>query len=213
GSVLLSDLPLRVKVEAFFHLTATVSFLLMLVLSLLMPVAFFARIDRGWAGTFAMDLPLFLGATSSVCWFYALSQRRLGRSWLSQLSQLPMVLALGIGMSLNNARAVVEALVGYETGFIRTPKYDVRVGAKMSWHRKRYATRQWLQPLLELLIGLWYFPAIAYAISEGGRALLGLPFLLLFQFGYLYVSLVTFGQAFQGLRERTSSSSRAIRSA
>jgi len=197
--LLKSNLPKRVKFEAWFHLTANFSFLLMFVLSLLMPLTLFVRIDRGWAGTFAMDLPLFAAATLSVCQFYALSQRALGRSLIDQIRYLPLVLALGVGMSLNNTRAVLEAVFGHDTPFVRTPKYDIR-SAKVGWHVKRYVNKRWLQPTLELAIGLWFTPAVWVAVATGGRALLSLPFLLLFQFGFLYVSLMSLGQSMRGWR-------------
>ncbi len=196
-----SRLPGHVKAEACFHLTANVSFVLMLALSLLMPMTVAARIDRGWLGTFAMDLPLFLLATLSVCQFYALSQRQLGRTLWEQVRHVPVVLALGVGMSLNNTRAVLEALSGHDTPFVRTPKYDIRE-AGQAWHGKRYVRPAWRQPLVELLIGLWFTPGIVLACTYGGRALLSLPFLVLFQAGYLYVSLVSLGQLARSGRRR-----------
>jgi hypothetical protein len=201
GDVLRSDLPRAVKLEALFQLTANAAYLLMALLSVLMPLTLFVRVDRGWAGSLAMDLPLFLLATVAVCNFYALSQRELGRGLLEQIRNLPMVLALGIGMSLNNGRAVLEALIGHKSGFVRTPKYDVR-GRKDRWHGKNYVHFKWIQPILELALGLWFTPAILFAIEHGGRSLLTLPFLVLFQFGYLYVSLLSIGQILLGLRAR-----------
>ena len=202
-SILRSRLPRRIKLEALFHLTANFSFLLMFLLSILMPATLFVRIDRGWVGTVAMDLPLFIVATLSVCQFYALSQKALGRSLWERLKYLPLVLALGVGMSLNNTRAVVEALVRRTTPFVRTPKYDIST-QNTSWVGKRYATRRWLQPVLELALGLWFTPAIYFALAHGGRALLALPFLALFQFGYLYVSLTSLGQTLRLTRFRAT---------
>ena len=199
--LLRSNVPATIKTEAFFHLTANVSFLLMFMLSLLMPLTLFVRVDRGWGGTFAMDLPLFVAATLSVCNFYALSQRALGRSLWDQVKYLPLVLALGVGMSINNGRAVVEALVGHKTPFVRTPKYNIKKQTEQ-WHTKRYVRKRWIQPLMELALGLWFTPAIWFALEQGGRALLSLPFLLLFQFGYVYVSTMSLAQVVRATRFR-----------
>ena len=204
-AVLRSDLPRRVKFEACFHLTANISFLLMFLLSILMPMTMWVRVDRGLEWSFAFDLPLFVLSTLAVCHFYALSQRELGKSLWAQIKYVPSVLALGVGMSLNNSRAVVEALLGHETPFVRTPKYDIRTKAKGDsgdWHLKKYVKPKWRQPVLELLIGLWFIPGVVLALMHGGRALLSLPFLLLFQAGYLYVSIVSLGQLFRGARRR-----------
>ena len=46
--LLQSDLPFKVKVEAFFHLTANFNYLLMIVLSVLMFPAMVFRYNMGW---------------------------------------------------------------------------------------------------------------------------------------------------------------------
>ncbi len=38
------------------------------------------------------------------------------------MALIPAVMMLGIGMGINQTRAVVEALVGQESSFVRTPK-------------------------------------------------------------------------------------------
>jgi hypothetical protein len=166
-----------------------------------MPVITFIRIDRGLELTLLMDVPLFLMATCSVCYFYFHSQR--GKDgWLKALWSLPLVLALGVGMSLNNSRAVIEAIIGRKTPFIRTPKYDI--GAKKDhWEKKHYQDYQWVQPLFEILVGIWFTPAILMVLQTGGLAYGSLPFLLLFQFGFLYVGLVSYGQTLMGMRSAT----------
>ena len=61
--VLKSDMPFHTKLEAWYHLTANISYPLMIVLStLLMP----AMIIRSWQGMLQMmliDLPLFMAST------------------------------------------------------------------------------------------------------------------------------------------------------
>ena len=48
-----------------------------------------------------------------------------------------MVLALGIGLAINNARAVIEALLGHQSEFTRTPKYGIE-SRTQSWKKARY---------------------------------------------------------------------------
>jgi cellulose synthase/poly-beta-1,6-N-acetylglucosamine synthase-like glycosyltransferase len=199
--LLKSDLPQKVKVEAFFHLTANSAYVMMLLLSIMMPLVLMVRVDRGWLGTLAMDLPLFVFATLSVVNFYALSQRQLGRGLVAQLKYIPHVLALGVGMTLNNTRAVVEALVGHPSEFQRTPKYDIRKTGQ-SWQANRYVRTKWLQPLAEVALGLWMTPGVVVALETGGRALAALPFLILFQTGFLYVGIASLAQAFGVSRAR-----------
>ena len=120
--ILASELPLPIKIEAAFHLTANFAYPLMVLLSILMFPAMVIRYNMGWYEMMIIDIPLFLGATMSVCSFYLMSQREIfGDSWRSRIKYLPAVLSVGIGLSVNNAKAVIEALLGIESEFTRTP--------------------------------------------------------------------------------------------
>src|SRR5436305_10459956 len=140
-SVLRSDAPFHVKLEAWYHLTANLSYPLMIVLSvLLMP----AMIIRSWQGPlqmFLIDLPLFMASTMSVSSFYLVSQKELfPRTWYKTFLYLPFLMALGVGLTIANTEAVLEALVGHKSAFARTPKYSVQKKGEKSQakvYRKR----------------------------------------------------------------------------
>src|SRR6202521_1245921 len=123
--ILRSDLPRDVKIEAFFHLTANLTYPLMILLTVLMPVSMVIRFKHGWYEVLLLDLPFFWAATMSVVMFYVASQREIGMPVWHRLRYLPFIMALGIGLCVNQARAVLEALLGYETGFTRTPKMGI----------------------------------------------------------------------------------------
>jgi cellulose synthase/poly-beta-1,6-N-acetylglucosamine synthase-like glycosyltransferase len=183
-TILASQLPLKVKVEATFHLTANFAYPLMVLLSVLMFPAMVIRYNMGWYEMLLVDVPLFLGATASVCSFYLVSQREIfGKDWKARIKYLPAVLAVGIGLSVNNAKAVLEALVGHESEFTRTPKYRVEATGD-DWKRKHYSGGQSLVPFVELGLGVYFAIMAGYAILNG---IFGtLPFILLFQTGFLY---------------------------
>jgi hypothetical protein len=107
---------------------------------------------------------------------------------------LPLVTALGIGLSVNQARAVVEALMGYETGFTRTPKHGVK-GAGESVTRKRYKAAVTFQPIVELALAAYMTYGVLYLIER--EVYYSLPFLVLFQVGFAYVGLAS---VYEGLR-------------
>ncbi|MEZ5319979.1 MAG: glycosyltransferase family 2 protein [Vicinamibacterales bacterium] len=190
--ILVSDLPRRVKVEAFFHLTANFNYLLMVVLSLLMFPAMYVRYSMGWTEMLLIDVPFFASATMSVLNFYAMSQREAyPDDWKSRLKYLPAVLAVGIGLAINNTRAVVEALRGDPGEFKRTAKYGIeRTGD--GWQGKRYAQSMLAQPLIELGLGLYFTLTVVYALANEIYGTL--PFLMLFQFGFLYTGLLSIFQ-------------------
>jgi cellulose synthase/poly-beta-1,6-N-acetylglucosamine synthase-like glycosyltransferase len=191
-----SDLPYAVKKEAFFHLTANVAYLLMIPLAVLMPITVVVRVSHGWIEVLLLDLPFFATATMSVLVFYVASQREIQATTWQRVKYLPYLMALGIGMSVNQARAVVEALLGHQTVFTRTPKSGVQGGASSPAPRKRYRVAVSLQPLLELALAAYFTLAVVWVIDRG--VWYSLPFLILFQAGFAYVGLMS---AIEGLRD------------
>ena len=190
--ILAAKLPLAVKVEAFFHLTANFNYILMCVLSVLMFPSMVIRYNMGWYEMMLIDVPLFMGATLSVCSFYLTSQREVfPDSWTTRLKYLPAVLSMGIGLSVNNAKAVLEALFGHESEFTRTPKYAVE-RASDEWKQKRYRGGVNFVPFVELGLGVYFTYMALYAATNG---IFGtLPFIILFQFGFLYTGVLSLSQ-------------------
>ena len=186
--ILASALPLRVKVEAAFHLTANIAYPLIVLLSLLMFPSIVIRFDMGWQEMLLIDVPVFLAATVSVMSFYIVSQREIYTDWKSRLKVLPMLLSLGIGMSLNNARAVLEGLFGRDTSFVRTPKYRIESTGDR-WGPKKYRGPRGRLPFAELAFGIYFTFTTAYAASY--QIFGSIPFLLLFQVGFLYTGLLS----------------------
>jgi cellulose synthase/poly-beta-1,6-N-acetylglucosamine synthase-like glycosyltransferase len=196
--VFASNASRHVKIEAVYHLTANLSYPLMIVLSVLLLPAMIIRFYQGWFQMLYIDLPLFMASTFSISSFYLVSQKELfPKSWLRSLLYLPLLMSLGIGLTITNTRAVLEALVGKQTAFARTPKYRVeskkdRIGAKK--YRKRLG---WV-PWLELLIGTYFALAVFYAIDNENY--FTVPFLLLFVIGYWVTGLMSLLQGrFAGL--------------
>ena len=193
--ILRAPLPLSVKAEAFFHLTANFNYLLMTVLSLLMFPAMYVRYNMGWYEMLLIDVPLFLAATMSVANFYVVCQREAHDDWVSRLKYLPLLMSIGIGLCVNNSRAVIEALIGRQTEFARTPKYGIE-RRQDEWIGKKYRTATVVQPLIELGLGLYFTYAVFYALSN--QIYGTLPFLMLFQIGFLYTGVLSIAQQYAG---------------
>jgi cellulose synthase/poly-beta-1,6-N-acetylglucosamine synthase-like glycosyltransferase len=193
--ILMADLPLKVKVEAFFHLTANFNYLLMIALSLLMFPAMVVRYEMGWTEMLLIDIPLFAAATLSVFNFYLISQREAYPDWKSRVKYLPVVMAIGIGLAINNTKAVLEALFGGPGEFTRTPKYGIE-RRQDDWQHKKYHQSMPIQPLIEVGFGLYFTMTVLYALANGIYGTL--PFLILFQFGFLYLGLMSILQQFRG---------------
>jgi cellulose synthase/poly-beta-1,6-N-acetylglucosamine synthase-like glycosyltransferase len=201
--VLKSDQPFRVKLEAWYHLTANLSYPLMVILSVLLLPAMVIRFYQGWFQMLYIDIPLFLASTFSISSFYLVSQRELfPKTWPRALLYLPFLMALGIGLTVTNTRAVLEALIGKQTAFARTPKYRVESRTdkiRATTYRKRLG---WV-PWIELLIGSYFAMTVYYAVQNENY--LTVPFLLLFVIGYWYTGLMSLLQGrFGGLSLSTA---------
>jgi len=192
--VLLSKAPLKVKVEAYFHLTCFTLHLYMMILVLMLFPAIYLQcvpIENGsmWRGIF--DLGVFTLATLSASVFYIASQVQLFRDWRTVLRFLPMLMALGVGMCVSNTKAILEAFFGKKSEFVRTPKYGSSSRSRLGGvDRTRRPKRQWL-PYVEFLFGL-YMSACAVFSLISLRAAMTAPFLVIFAFGFFYVSVLSF---------------------
>jgi cellulose synthase/poly-beta-1,6-N-acetylglucosamine synthase-like glycosyltransferase len=199
--ILQSDQPFKVKAEAFFHLSANFNYPLMCVLSVLMAPSMVIRYNMGWYEMLLIDIPLFFAATASVANFYMVCQRELyPRTWTERLKYLPFLMSIGIGLAVNNTRAVIEALMHKQSEFARTPKYRIEGGgngpAGGEWMAKKYRQAVVVQPLVELALGLYFTATLVYALANGIYGTV--PFLMLFQVGFLYTGLLSLVQQFGG---------------
>jgi len=185
--ILKAKIPLKAKVEALFHLTNNFAYLLMVVLSLLMPLSIYFRYQLGWMHSFYIDLPLFLSATFSVTFFYTCAQREIYADWKKRLRYIPFNLALGIGISVNNAKAVVEALFKHQTEFKRTPKYAIEKKTDL-WKNKKYTHPFNWVTFVELFLGVYFSLTLSYVIEQ--QIYISIPFMILFQIGYFYIALM-----------------------
>jgi cellulose synthase/poly-beta-1,6-N-acetylglucosamine synthase-like glycosyltransferase len=191
--ILRSSQPLAVKAEAFFHLSANFNYLLMSLLSLLMFPAMVVRYSMGWSEMMLIDVPLFFAATASVGNFYIVSQRELYKDWRQRLKYLPFLMSIGIGLCVNNTRAVLEAMFRKESEFARTPKYGIERSGD-EWAGKKYHQTVGIQSIIEVALGLYFTATVYYALSN--QIYGTLPFLMLFQVGFLYTGLLSILQQF-----------------
>jgi cellulose synthase/poly-beta-1,6-N-acetylglucosamine synthase-like glycosyltransferase len=194
-------LPWSIKSEAFFHLTCTVVYPLMVLLTLLMYPSFFAVYGPFKSQTWAQWIfsgSLFILATCSASTFFLFAQRELfGKqaAWRSML-YLPFLMGLGVGISLNNAKAVCEAIWGAikqkPSEFVRTPKYGVTGNDKKNWQTTRVFTlKKLLLPMTEVAFGIYMLVCLAISVLSW-RGIGSAPFLAIFCAGYLYVGFNSF---------------------
>jgi hypothetical protein len=190
-TLLRSRLSLRIKVEAVVHLTANVGYPLMVALALLVVPSVWLRSGVSPWMILAIDLPIFTASSVSVAAFYLVAHREAVGSLRGILPWVPFLMAIGIGLSINNSRAVLEALGGHQSDFKRTPKYNLRAGQKFA--SRRYRGRVTRDTWIELALALYFTVAIAATAAAGIWG--AVPFLVLFQVGYGYTAILTLSQS------------------
>jgi len=184
-----SKVPRRIKIEAVYHLTANLSYPLMIIMTALLMPAMIVRFYQGWFQMLLIDFPLFTASSFSIAVFYLASERELyPKTWMKTFLYLPFLMALGIGLTVTNTKAVVEALLGIKSPFARTPKYRVAKKGEVT-HAAKYRKRLMLAPWIELFIGTYFLMAIVYTFSNHNY--FTAPFLILFVIGYWYTGLMS----------------------
>ena len=163
-----------------------------------------------------ITMTLFFFATVTVCMFYVAAEIivRPRRWWMVFFLLIPL-LALGVGMAVNNAKAVIEAMFGKPSEFVRTPKFGESQEGALSIEKrsKDYkALKSVLVPTIELLFGIFF--GIIEVIQVVGiftyspRLLLNVvlmsPFL-----GFFYTSFCSFGRLIDGMRQRRAAARNA----
>jgi len=105
-----------------------------------------------------------------------------------------MLMAVGVGLTIINTRAVLEALFGVQTSFVRTAKFAI--GEKpVKLETKKYRSRSGWLPYMEIAVGTYFLGMAPFAVSIYN--FVALPFLALFVFGYYWAGFATLYQEHQ----------------
>jgi len=176
------------KYQAFLHLSSYLVHPLMLVLLVLtLPLTLWGghiqdHLPIGLLGFLSFGPPLFY-ATSQ----WALYDHHPGWRWLSRM---PLLAMLGVGIAVNNTRAVIDGLKDSPNVFERTPK----TGATGSNHAKRGWLAESLpsDPGLPVEVLLFFHALVLVFLAVHQHNWVGAFFFALYAAGFGWVSLATF---------------------
>ncbi len=98
-------------------------------------------------------------------------------------------MALGIGLTITNSRAVLEALLGVKSPFARTPKYRVEARGDSAARARKYRRRLGWVPWAELAVGGYFALTVWYAVVN--ENFITVPFLCIFVLGYWYTGAMS----------------------
>jgi hypothetical protein len=183
-----SNLPWFTKVEAAIHLTNHLVYPLLLLLALSSLPSLVIQHECPEHRSLFRLLTVLVVASFGHPILYAYAQREITPHWRRRLLVLPVIVAGGMGIAVNNTRAIIEAWRREPGTFVRTPKYSLtdRTG---HWGDKSYRARCSPLSLLDLGLAAYIAVAIGYALATASYAII--PFLFLYLSGFLYIGLLS----------------------
>ncbi len=196
-----SDFPLRVKIEATFHLCGYSVHLLLFVYALLYPLVVLMSLNfPGLISLFGFGYVFILTSLAPTILF-VVAQHNLKRNWGRLLPFLLLISGFGAGMMLNTVRAALEIVDRKPMEFKRTPKFGV-VDRSNKWEAQKYQLK--LDPIVywELLFAALNFGTIVIGMRDGYW--LTALYAGLFAFGLSFASLFTIIQTWQIQRMQLS---------
>ncbi len=193
-SVLAGNIGFGRKLEAAFHLLANVTYPLALIPALLMLPLMWPSGHGPASVPWAAFLGMFLLSTGAFVSFFVAGLLRSGPASVGRWLALPAVLMVGMGMSLQNTRAVIAGLFSRGGEFHRTPKFGGE-GRRAGWKSGGYRARADLWGAAELLLACYFAFCATQAVAL--ERLEAVPFLALFTLGFAYVGGLTVAQAIQ----------------
>jgi hypothetical protein len=189
-TILKADIGDRRRIEAIFHMTPHFAYPLMMLLSILLLPALWLMPATDFRTMIVIDLPLCMGATGSIIAFYAAAERAQGRGAWGAIKRMPILIALGAGLSPHLSKAVFEGMRAMAGEFVRTPKRGE--------NRGRYRQRAQL-PFAEFLLAAVCIASVFVAIETSHW--FAIPFAGLFAWGYGYVAFRVVMEQMQARRD------------
>lgn len=183
-----------VKFEATIHLFANFGYVFTTLLAFLFPLSLFARNHLNLRNFLYGEIIVFLLATVPILTYFAYAQKEIYGPNKMKLAYLPSLVAVGIGISLNNAIAVFEAFVNKKSSFNRTAKFMIEKKGD-NWNNKVYKTPVDILPLIEIFGVVYLYITLLYALKINMWG--SVPFVFLFLYGYSYVGIFSVLQALE----------------
>lgn len=181
GKVMQTKLNFTNKIHAFFHLTNSANFLLLLIASVISIPLLFVKSNNPEFNLYFNVGSIFIIGFMAISYFYWVANSK-EQSNVAYFKYFPLFIVFSMGFTLNNSLAVIEGLLGIKTSFVRTPKFNI-VGANGSMKGNMYLSHKISWPtILEGLLSLYFFAGIALGIIVGDYGLI--LFHLMLAMGY-----------------------------
>jgi len=195
-----SKYPLKLKIISTYHLTNNIVFPFILIACLLNTPIVLIK-NTGLYDTYFMFMSVFVLAFIASFIFYLYSQKDVYDDWRKRVLLFPVFMAGSMGFSINNTKAIFQALINKKTEFVRTPKYLI-VNKKDSWAGKKYSHKKrtlTFSVILESIIAIYSFAGVCISIVT--LQISALPFQLMFTFGFGLVAYLSIKHVIESNRK------------
>lgn len=185
------------KFHALMHLSGSLLYInLMLIALVSVPLLFLKNIYPQVNFLFYLS-GVFAFSTLFFILSYWYSYKRIHgsdfRSFPKFLLLFFQFFSLAMGLSLHNAWAVFQGLIGIKSAFVRTPKFNLE-NKNNDWFENKYLNRGInVQLVLEFLLLLYFIVAVVMAFYLGDFSLFFMH--LMFVVGFSYVIILSVSQS------------------
>jgi len=188
GILVKRKITIEAKLQAFVQLTRHIVFPLMLIQFLTLPILLASNVNLYIISflpvvTLATYLAMGPGA------YLFIIHNMYDKNRKEKAMTMPYLIIYSMGMAVNNTIAVIDAIVGKKSEFLRTPKYGI-VKNTDDWRTKAYNLPFSKTTLLELFFGIYGIMAIFIALYS--RNPIWIPIIALQTMGFLYVACLSF---------------------
>ncbi len=184
-SLFRSSLPWSIKIEGAFHMLANVMYLVLPSMMLLMP---HVLKNTSWLTLYLFKSVLLFSFISVIIFYIVAAWESSLWYLIRSIKDIPLLMAVGIGLCINNSRAVLEGFFSNTAVFVRTPKYNVTV-KKDPWKRNVYRIKRLPLFCVEVFFLIYLLMIFLYCIRTTAFHIF--PFLAIFIMGFVY--FVTLG--------------------
>lgn len=121
--ILKAELPMWTKIQSLFHLTANFSYIFVVISCLLNSSILFLHNENGRFNVILDIMAVFVLSMLGLFIFFFYSEKMINPNWKKKMIILPVLMMGSIGLSISNAKAVIEGFFDIKSSFVRTPKW------------------------------------------------------------------------------------------
>ena len=188
GILLKRKITIDAKLQAFVQLTRHIVFPLMLIQFLALPILLASNVNL-YIVSFLPVVTLVTYVAMGPGAYLFIIRNMYDKNRKEKAIAMPYLIIYSMGMAVNNTIAVIDAMVGKKSEFLRTPKYGI-VKNTDDWREKAYNLPFSKTTLLELFFGIYGIMAILIAFYS--RNPIWIPIIALQTMGFLYIACLSF---------------------